>query len=180
MRKQDAGATGPDDSLHAHPKLSDRASLAVMAAAGLVAPRRPAYGPDFGVLVIVVDDDAAVRGAMAAALRDHDFDVAEASTGEAALGRMRRAMRPAVLVVDVNLGAGMTGLEVADSLQADAGASEVLLVSGDDSLPRRAIGRFAFLAKPFSTNALIAHVNALAARLLEVGPGSPVFRGDTV
>jgi CheY-like chemotaxis protein len=72
-------------------------------------------------LVLVVDDMADTRRLMRRVLERASLRVAEAATGEAALKRIRQA-RPDAVVLDLRL-PGMSGLEVARAVRADANAA---------------------------------------------------------
>ena len=112
--------------------------------------------------VTVVDDDAGVRSAVADTLRDTGYQVAEASCGEGALRRLERITPPAVLVSDIDLGPGMSGLELAATVHRLWPATGVLLVSAD---ARPFADADEFLAKPFSTARFLEMVATIAARM---------------
>ena len=117
-------------------------------------------------LVIVVDDDTAVSGAVADILRDEGYDVVQATSGEGALRRLERIDHPTILVSDLCLGSGMTGLELAATVSDVSPATGILLMSagdldGNDVLPH------ALLRKPFSAKQL---VHAVAAATRRSGP----------
>jgi CheY-like chemotaxis protein len=123
--------------------------------------RRPNITGLLSICTMVVDDDDAVRGAIADALRDSGYRVAEASSGEGALRRLER-IPPAVLVSDVNLGPGMSGLELAATVHKLWPATGVLLVSAD---PGQFTGGEEFLSKPFSTDRFLKRVARIAERM---------------
>jgi CheY-like chemotaxis protein len=109
--------------------------------------------------VMVVDDDISVRNSLADALRDDGYEVVEAASAEGALRRLERIRRPVVLVTDVNLGDGMSGLELAAEVQQLWPAVSILLISGDDEeLAAGQATTIAFLPKPMSTNRLLERV----------------------
>ncbi len=134
---------------------------AAMRAAREVAERLPDFVDWLRTAVMVVDDDDAVRGAVADALRDSGYKVVEASTGEGALRRLERRTPPVVLVSDIDLGPGMSGLELAATVHELWPTIGVLLVSGGAGA---SAGGDEFLGKPFSTDRFIARVTAIAAR----------------
>ena len=129
-----------------------------------VAPEAPVTAREgaatVGVLsgsVLLVDDEAPVRDATAAILRDLGFTVTAASSGEEALGLLDRA--PDYLVTD-HLMPGLTGADLARLALARAPGLKVLVVSGyaaldaiPPDLPR--------LAKPFRVDELAASLSAL-------------------
>jgi CheY-like chemotaxis protein len=66
-------------------------------------------------LILHVDDDDALRRATAAVLRNAGFDTREATCGEEALAQVETLRgRLDVLIVDYDLGTGLTGTEVAE------------------------------------------------------------------
>src|SRR5262245_26018409 len=67
--------------------------------------------------ILVVEDEAAIAGAVAARLRAEGFGVEVAGDGAAAIAAVRR-LRPDLVVLDIML-PGMDGLEVCRRIQAD-------------------------------------------------------------
>jgi len=76
--------------------------------------------------------------------------------------RLERTRQPAILVTDINLGAGMNGLELAATVRRLWPTMGILLVSGDDEALAPDTARETFLAKPFSAKQLLARVAAIA------------------
>jgi CheY-like chemotaxis protein len=124
-------------------------------------------------LVLVVDDDAAVRALFASFLRRAGIDVDLACDGVDAVGRLRLRV-PDAVVCDLEM-PNMDGLAFCQRLRADATsrAVPVVIVSGGGGL---ALGRAleagcdAVLAKPCSGAVLVATV----ARLLDHAPTSSI------
>jgi EAL domain-containing protein (putative c-di-GMP-specific phosphodiesterase class I)/DNA-binding response OmpR family regulator len=114
--------------------------------------------------VLVIDDDAHLRGLVVFALRRASFEPIEAATGEAGLAILE-TVRPAVVVLDMGL-PGMSGLEVIRTLrQRPATATLPILMmtgSGDGDTVLRAleVGADDFLAKPVRLDELVARVHA--------------------
>lgn len=102
--------------------------------------------------LLIVDDDVHIRRIVALYLRDHD--VAEAATGEEALARIA-GERFDVVIVDVIL-PQFGGLRLCRKIK-DAGM-RVVVMSGDEGVRDDAkdAGADAFLAKPFTREALLA------------------------
>lgn len=114
--------------------------------------------------VLVVEDDDALRDAVAAALTSEGYEVHGEPDG------MRLAQlpqRPDLAVLDVRLGAGPSGLSVARLLRAEADVP-ILFLSAADSLEDRVAGFEAgaddYLVKPFSMTELLLRVRALLRR----------------
>ena len=143
-----------------------------MDAAEKMATRSPAIVKPPRTSVILVDDDDMVRRVVAEALRENGYQVAEVATGEGALRRLERTAQPTILVADVNLGEGMSGLQLAAAVHQQWPMTGILMVSGDDApLDAQAL-QYQFLAKPFTTNRLLWGVAGIAARMQRDCPPS--------
>jgi CheY-like chemotaxis protein len=132
--------------------------------AGEIAPARPAAR---GELVLVVEDEEQVRRVAARALAEAGYRVLVAESGEGALEMVRQnGNRPALALVDVVM-PGLSGSELAGELARVAPGTRVLFTSGytDGEILRRGLLEpgAAFLAKPFSPEALVRAVHATMA-----------------
>ncbi|MEP9376476.1 response regulator [Aquabacter sp. CN5-332] len=76
----------------------------------------PAPPPRVAVntIILVVEDDDAVRRFSVSALAELGYRVVEAATGEEALSLLETGVRPHLLFTDVNLGGGINGRELAE------------------------------------------------------------------
>nr|WP_314446053.1 PAS domain-containing protein [uncultured Sphingomonas sp.] len=108
--------------------------------------------------VLVVDDDADVRGFVVASLEDLGYEVAEACDGVEALQQFRR--EPPDLVVLDYLMPGMSGAEVAREIRNARPEQPILFVSGysETDAIRAAAPGATLLPKPFRSEALAACV----------------------
>jgi PAS domain S-box-containing protein len=109
-------------------------------------------------LLLLVDDDAAVRRQSARALREHGYEIVEAADGEEAIGAYDGA-RDRVRAVITDLGMPrVRGKALAARLAERDPALPVLFVSAlPEEIDARDLGpRRAFLAKPFSPEALLS------------------------
>lgn len=79
-------------------------------------------------MILIVDDDPAVRFMLRVWLEELDQEIAEAESGEVALERCAE-QRFDVVVLDQRMPPGMTGIEVARSLKREGYESVVLLHS---------------------------------------------------
>jgi two-component system response regulator MprA len=124
--------------------------------------------------VLVVDDDPAVRSAIARALRV-DYDVDEAADGAEALAH-QAANAADVLVLDL-LMPEVDGLEVCRTLRRRDDPVPILVVTARDAVDDRVEGLDAgaddYLVKPFAIEELRARVRALLRR---AGAGDGVLR----
>jgi DNA-binding NarL/FixJ family response regulator len=84
-----------------------------------------------GRRVLLVDDHATFRESAGAWLVREGFDVVGTSENGEGLQATIEAVRPDIVLLDVNL-PGRSGPEVAAMLPRTAGAPDVILISGDD------------------------------------------------
>jgi CheY-like chemotaxis protein len=84
-------------------------------------------------LILHVDDDEGLRRSTAMLLRAGGFDTREAACGEDALAQVEALRgRLDVLIVDYDLGAGLTGTEVAEDFARLLGhAVPTIMLTGD-------------------------------------------------
>ena len=125
-----------------------------------------------GPLALVVEDHPDMRAFLAAQL-SACCRVLTAAGGQEALA-LARAERPAIVVSDVMM-PGMTGLELARTLRADAALASVpiLLVSAKAAVEDRVAGLEVaddYLVKPFRVAELRARVRRLVGRGSEDAP----------
>jgi len=124
--------------------------------------------------VLVVDDDPAVRSAIARALRV-DYDVDEAEDGADALAQHSSTPFDAI-VLDL-LMPQVGGLEVSRTLRRRGDSVPVLVVTARDAVDDRVEGLDAgaddYLVKPFAIEELRARVRALLRR---TGAGDDALR----
>lgn len=118
-------------------------------------------------LVVVVDDEAAVRDAMRAALSSWGYSVVAAEGGRQALAALQAsAEAPTLLLCDLRLRRGEDGLAVVEQFRARFGAAlPAVLVTGDTAPERVAqahASRIHLLHKPVSSGKLRAIVRNLA------------------
>ena len=129
--------------------------------------------PD-GPLVLVVEDDGAVRRSLERALPLHGFRVRAVGDGLAALSALGQE-RPALVVLDVGL-PGPDGLRITARLRADGDPVPVLLLTARDAVMDRVAGFEAcaddYLTKPFALEELVARLRALLRR--GVTPDQPL------
>jgi DNA-binding response OmpR family regulator len=113
--------------------------------------------------LLVVDDDVHIRRLIKVFLRDAQYELAEAATGQEALLLARRQAFDVVLVDLILPNYG--GSRLCQKLKSDsARPPRVIIVSGDDSQRSRDVAAEVkadgFLAKPFTREELIAAVRA--------------------
>jgi two-component system response regulator PrrA len=117
-------------------------------------------------VVLVVEDDTAVREAVDRGLTLHGFTVRSVGDAEHAQRSIVRDV-PAVMVVDVGL-PGMSGIDLCTSLRANEIDVPILILSARDAVGDRVAGLSAgaddYLVKPFALDELVARLHALLRR----------------
>jgi DNA-binding response OmpR family regulator len=114
--------------------------------------------------VLVVDDDPAIRGLVADALRDQGFAVDLAAHGREALDAMR-ARRPATIVLDLMMPVmdGFSFMEACHHEQLCDDVPIVVISAVHDAIQRiREAPVHACLAKPFDLDDLVRTVGQFA------------------
>ena len=113
--------------------------------------------------MLIVEDDESLREIVVRHLRSRRFDVVEAASAEEAVAAIEDGLRPAVVLLDLNL-PGDTGWEL---LRGDAfaatGAPPVVITSATTVSPRR-LAEFrcaGYLPKPFPLDTLVATLERL-------------------
>jgi PAS domain S-box-containing protein len=126
-----------------------------------VADRTAVEGGGKGRSVLLIDDDPAVRGFIAASLGEMGYAVTEASDGPAGIAAFSAA-RPDIVVIDFAM-PGMTGAEVADQILKQVPGQPLLFVSGysETDAIRRAAPGAPLLTKPFLAEDLDQALRAL-------------------
>jgi DNA-binding response OmpR family regulator len=132
-----------------------------------------------GPVVLLVDDDAAIRRTVGAGLELEGFAVVPASGGRAALEAAQR-VRPAVVLLDLSM-PDLDGLEVLRRLREAGDQVPVCVLSARNEVDERVQGLQAgaddYVVKPFALEEVVARVQALLRRLPAV-EGEALEAGD--
>ncbi len=112
--------------------------------------------------VLVIDDDASVRLALAEGLRRRGFEVEVASSGRQALSQVASGEEFQTIVSDVFMEDG-DGFEVLRSLGKGAGSPAIVLMSGGSRMMgsveclqlAKPLGAVGVLQKPFTMDELL-------------------------
>ncbi len=119
-----------------------------------------------GPVVLLVDDDAAIRRAVGAGLELEGFRVVRASGGRAALAA-NESVRPAVILLDLGM-PDLDGLEVLAQLRGAGDDVPVCVLSARDEVDDRVRGLQAgaddYVVKPFAIEEVTARLHALLRR----------------
>ena len=122
--------------------------------------------PSMARQVLIVEDSSAMRAFVRASLEEDGALVTEASSGFEALRMLPRGAFD-VVIVDVNM-PDINGLELVSFMRKSPthAATPLLIISTESSAKDRerglALGANAYLAKPFTSEALRAAVERLA------------------
>ena len=132
-------------------------------------------------IVLLVDDDERLLGALRRGLTLRSFQVDAAANADEALSRLQ-SRRPDVIVLDIVM-PGMDGLSLC-RLVRDRYTCPILMLTARDAVPDRVAGLEAgaddYLVKPFDLQELVARLRALLRRaIVESEPQEIVF-GDLV
>ncbi len=123
-------------------------------------------------LVLVVDDDAGSRKAMAVALQTDGLRVEEFGDAESALARSAEDPSVALVVTDLKM-PGKTGLDLATELAAARPDVSVILVTAfgdvETLVSARALGTVDYVAKPVAKDDLRLRAQAALRRSRQVG-----------
>jgi CheY-like chemotaxis protein len=114
--------------------------------------------------ILVVDDEAEVRGLLKRILLCHGFTVVEAHDGLTALYKVRQ-MRGDIsaLVTEIEMD-GLNGVILAKCVASEFPAIPILFVSGAAPELAQDVPESAFLAKPFQMAKLVEAVHQLVQR----------------
>lgn len=133
-----------------------------------------------GHLILLVDDEVAIRRLARGALQRAGYRTSEAGTAREALDQAA-ADRPALVLLDLGL-PDRDGLELIGALKRTAA---VIVVSAREAVDEKVaaldLGADDYVTKPFDTEELVARVRvALRHRLRPGGAAGPVTVGDVV
>lgn len=115
-----------------------------------------------GGIILLVEDEPAVRLVMADILSDNGYTVLEADTRQAAMRHILSAARIDLLMTDVGLPGGMNGRQLADAARQQRPDLKVLFVTGYDEQAAFGSGQMeagmAIISKPFKIDLLSTKV----------------------
>jgi two-component system, OmpR family, KDP operon response regulator KdpE len=117
--------------------------------------------------VLVVDNDAGMRRSLRVALSAQGYSVAEARSGEEAIGEIAQQAADLILL-DIEM-PGMGGLEACRRIRAMTPQTGIVMVtvcdSEEDKIGALEAGADDYITKPFSIRELLARLRALSRRL---------------
>ena len=116
-----------------------------------------------GRRILIVEDDADIREALALTLRDGGFEVASAANGKEGLEQLQNGPRPDLIVLDLMMPV-MDGWQFRREQQRDLrwASIPVVIVSADGSVRQKAtaISAEGFVKKPIDPGVLMETVVA--------------------
>src|SRR4051812_31711168 len=115
--------------------------------------------PDAPFHILLVEDDAAVRDAVAQALREEGYEVATATDGREAIARMEPETD--LVIADLVM-PHVDGRELLRWVTQNRPGTQVILMTGFGTTPQAVeaikAGATAYLTKPLDPGELLAHV----------------------
>jgi len=116
-------------------------------------------------VILVVDDEVAVRALIANVLRKEGYQVLDASNGQHALEILKVHAGPVHLLLTDFVMPGMNGIELATAVRNERQGTTVLVISGYTSSQIAAEEKKVdFLQKPMSPHTLLEKVRELLFR----------------
>lgn len=131
------------------------------------------------IRILIVDDDAEIRGLIAMYLQEHRFETIEAGSGEEAL-RQFQQQRPDLILLDVIM-PGMDGLTVCRRIREQSRAPIIFLTSkweAESVVEGLESGGDDYIVKPFMPDVLMARVRANLRRVYEYETDDVLAFGD--
>ena len=123
--------------------------------------------------ILVVEDDSDIRELISFNLKNEGHQVFEAKDGEAGIDKAREKL-PDLILLDLML-PGIQGLDVCRIIKSDQETKEIPIImvtalgQEEDIVKGLETGADDYITKPFSIKVLIARVNAVLKRSIEVG-----------
>ena len=113
--------------------------------------------------VLVLEDEASIRGFIVINLRRAGYDVIEAESGEEALERLHENPDARVALLDIML-PGIDGFEVCRRIRATNSRIGIIMLTARSQEMDKVTGADDYVTKPFSPAELTARVDALVRR----------------
>ena len=123
--------------------------------------------------ILVVEDDLDIRELISFNLANEGHQVFEANDGEVGIDKARNN-NPDLILLDLML-PGIQGLDVCRIIKSDQETKEIPIImvtalgQEEDIVKGLETGADDYITKPFSIKVLIARVNAVLKRSIEVG-----------
>jgi two-component system KDP operon response regulator KdpE len=129
--------------------------------------------------VLIVDDEAEIRGFLRASLKTHHHDVIEAESGKEALSQIRDS-NPDLMILDLGL-PDIDGVEVTRRVREWSQIPIIVLTVRNreaDKIEALTVGADDYLSKPFGVGELLTRIQVVMRRVGNTGT-KPVYQvGD--
>jgi CheY-like chemotaxis protein len=116
--------------------------------------------------ILIVEDDADLREALSEVLRDEGYAVTSAADGQEALDRLRRELRPSLILLDLTMPV-MNGWQFRAEQRQDPDLSEipVVVLSAGEHLAQQMspLGIDDFVPKPIELGHLLQKIERYCA-----------------
>ena len=116
-----------------------------------------------GVRLLIVEDDESLRLIVSRHLRSLGYRVTEAASAEAAVQALDGGLRPAVVILDLNL-PGDTGWDLLRGPALDAAGRPPVVITSATTVSPKWLDEFGcagYLPKPFPLDTLVATIERL-------------------
>src|ERR687885_2389154 len=143
------------DAVRFIPRVTGSHPFLILAPAGC-----ESFAASPGPTILVVEDDPLVRDTIVWELQDAGYVVIEATTGEAALARLREG-RVDLLFTDIRLSTGLDGWSVAEEARSLYPGLPVIYATGYTVEQPRVVPGGVFLHKPYRPSAVIHAATSL-------------------
>lgn len=113
--------------------------------------------------ILIVEDDESLRRILARHLRGQGYHVDEAASAEEAVDALEGGVRPAIVILDLNL-PGDNGWDLLRGPELAAAGSPAVIVASAITVSPRRLAEFnvaGYLPKPFPIETLVATVERL-------------------
>ena len=116
-----------------------------------------------GARLLIVEDDESLRLIVSRHLRSLGYRVTEAASAEAAVQALEGGLRPAVVILDLNL-PGDTGWDLLRGPALDAAGRPPVVITSATTVSPKWLDEFGcagYLPKPFPLDTLVATIERL-------------------
>ena len=116
--------------------------------------------------ILLVEDDREVENVAAELLHDIDCQVVQAHDGESALAVLERDPEIELVISDIAMPGGMSGLQLARIVRERHPSVPILLATGYSQYAAQVVNEgFTLIEKPYHTNALAAVIRKTTIRV---------------
>ncbi len=121
-----------------------------------------------GIVILLVEDEPAVRRVMADILIENGYQIIEAENGSSAMHHIQSSARIDLLVSDVGLPGGMNGRQLADAARQHRPSLKILFVTGyaEQAMVRTELKEIDMevISKPFNIEAFASKVHKMLTK----------------